>query len=443
MRRGPLKSTRRRTALLLAIVLVLLPLAAPPARAGSIPGIRDLPVPVSSLEKLLENRQLVLLHDPAPAMTGSGTRAIRYVTSAAIVDTRPAAVRSAVTNFSSYPEFFPAYQEATVQSSDAPGTAVQFHLSLNMALIEPSLYYTLTFRDHPSGDLTFRRTAGDFRTRRGRWEFLPLPGNRTLLAVTSWIDYAGLGWSVDAILWAQPELERALPVTRAATLVDTIRRRAEESSPAPEPSVVRDTPVIPTVLADTGHHGALATLTEEATPMFIHPGQPLDNNGDTINLIFTSTVDTVEGPIDGARRLLTRFEKVPDFIRQLESVDATRTDTGFVADWQFDLGFSLASIPVSYRVAYRWENQNRLTFRRISGDFQHIYGAYEWARLSEDRTLYAFTSASHIGENAPSLVKLGNLIPNRQIFMGVTLGAIGVENGVTWANDRLNPPDKP
>lgn len=421
-----------------AFGLLLLAGISPVTVQASVPSVRNLPVASSSLGSLLESRQLVLQHDPAPATTGGGTRSVRYVTSVAVVDTTPDAVRSTATDFSAYPDFFPAYTEATVTGTDQSGTTVDFNLNLNMALIEPTVSYRLNFRSHPDGDVTFRRAAGDFRTRRGRWEFLPLASGRTLLAFTGWMDYGGLGWSVDTILWAQPELERALPVTRVATLVDTIRRKAEDPDQDSAGAIpLRDRPVIPAVLADTDHNSTLHTLTRTGTPMFIHPDQFIRDDGDSINLIFTSTVDLVRGSPDEARDLLTNFEKVPDFIRQLETVNATRTDTGFVADWNFDLGFGIASIPVGYRVVYEWEGSNRLTYRRIQGDFKHIYGAYEWRQQSDTSTLYAFSSASHIGEDAPSLVKLGNLIPNRQIFMGVTLGAIGVENGVNWANKTL------
>ncbi|MFB6226857.1 MAG: SRPBCC family protein [bacterium] len=363
---------------------------------------------------------------------------MRYVTSAAVVDTRPDVVRRRVQAFEQYPSYFPAYQDATVTSSTGSETDVQFYLSLNMAIIEPDVSYTLTFRSEPNGDITFRRKAGDFSTRRGRWEFIPLGKNRTLLAFTGWINYGGLGWSVDTVLWAQPELERALPVTRAAAFVDTVRRKAETGTISrmgeTEPLTV---PTIPAVLQNEKHHASLESLTGTGTPMFIHPDQYLADDGDSINLIFSSTVDLVKGPPSRAKKLLTNFEKVPDFIRQLESVQANRTDTGFRANWTFNLGFGVASIPVGYRVEYKWESERRLTFRRLSGDFKHIYGAYEWASVDDNKTLYAFSSASHIGEDAPSLVKLGNLIPNRQIFMGVTLGAIGVENGVKWANEQL------
>lgn len=423
-------------------LLLVCPLFATPqtsvANSGKSPGLRTLRIRSTALESLLAKKQLVFLHDPSPARTASGTESIRYVTSSAVVDTRPAVVRRTVKNFSAYPDYFPAYRTATVKKTNTSGTSVQFHLNLNMALIEPSVYYTLTFQDRPNGDITFRRTGGDFRNRRGRWEFIPLGKNRTLLAFTGWIDYGGLGWSVDTILWAQPELERALPVTRAATLVDTVRRKSTAPETSRGGNDVRSRPTVPSVLGETTHHSTLRTLTEYGTPMFIHPDQYISSNGDSVNLIFTSTVDTVRGPAKRARALLTRFEKVPDFIRQLESVSTTETDTGFVADWYFDLGFGIASIPVSYKVAYEWRSTNRLTYRRVSGDFEHIYGAYEWATTGDSETLYAFSSASHIGENAPSLVQLGNLIPNRQIFMGVTLGAIGVENGVQWVNDQIH-----
>lgn len=400
-----------------------------------IPSVRELPVSITSFDTLLGSRQLVLLHDSTPIETSGSTDSVRFVSSATVVDTRPEVVRRTVLNFRKYPRYLSAYQRARVVRVDKSGTTVDFEFNLNMALIEPTVNYRLKYSDGPNDDLIFTRESGTFVTRRGRWEFVPLSKNRTLLAFTGWIDYGGLTWTADAILWAQPELMRALPVTRATTLVDTIRQESENTPTDTRP--LRADPAIPTVFKDKSRIQPLATLTESGIPMFVHPTQYISDNGDSINLIFTSTIDLVKGPIEPAKNYLTRFEKVPNFIRQLKSVESVRTDTGLVATWDFNLGFSILSIPVSYRVAYKWTHTDRLVYRRIEGDFEKIYGAYEWHSLSENRTLYAFSSASHVGEDAPSTVQLANLIPNRQIFMGVTLGAIGVENAVAWTNRQL------
>jgi hypothetical protein len=303
-------------------------------------------------------------------------------------------------------------------------------------VIEPTVDYTLNVESTKNGDIVFERNYGDFQLYRGRWEFIELPENKTLLVLTSRMNFSDVSWRGDMVLWAQPDLKRTLPVVRGTGFVQRFRAIAEDTEPE-RPDTAPDTPTIPVNFDQSTDTEALKSLTKKGTTIFVHPDQYVSLSGDSKRLVFITTVDVVEGPIERARHYLTRFEKVPGFIDQLESVDSKETENGFVAEWYFDMGFYLFSVPVQYKVRYTWQDDYRLTYERISGDLNPIYGAYEWMSAGKDETLYAFTSASRLGENASSMVKLGRALRHPQIFMGLSLGAVGVENGVKWANEQI------
>jgi hypothetical protein len=257
------------------------------------------------------------------------------------------------------------------------------------------------------------------------------------------MDPSGVSWRGDMVLWAQPDLKRTLPIVRGTGFVDRFRTLAEDSNDTPTGGTVPEEPDIPVNFDESTNRQALRNLTEKGTTIFVHPEQHISISGEPKRLVFITTLDRVEGPLEKARHYLTRFGEVPQFIDQLETVDAEETENGCVAGWYFDMGFGLFSVPVEYKVRYTWQHENRLTYERISGDLDPIYGAYEWTSVNEDETLYAFTSASRLGEDAPRMVKLGRTLRHPQIFMGLSLGAVGVENGVNWTNEQIAEEESP
>ncbi len=404
---------------------------------ASIPKLNTLETTPTDFDKLLGNTRLVFQHPEATYDIRGDKQKFRYLTNVIVVNQPPPEVRSIVTDYDSYSEFFPDLHESSIQSRTDTQTLVSFNETLKFAVIEPTVNYTLSFREADDGSIVFTRESGDFGLYRGRWEFHPLEGNRTLLVLSSRMAFSGVSWRGDMVLWAQPDLRRTLPIVRGTGFVDRFRILAENSEDSPTNDTVTQSPKIPVNFDKSTKHQALKKLTEKGTTIFVHPDQHISISGDPERLVFITTMDLVKGPIDQARHYLTRFRKVPQFIDQLESVDAETTDDGFIADWYFDMGFGLFSVPVEYKVKYTWESKNRLTYERISGDLDPIYGAYEWTSANEDETLYAFTSASRLGENAPNMVKLGRSLRHPQIFMGLSLGAIGVENGVKWTNEQI------
>lgn len=417
---------------LLSLSLLLL-LGAAPVTA-EVPSVRDLEVDAPTLSDLVGPHQIVLQHPEEEYTINGEKKSIRYTTTMVLVDAPPDEARELVAGFNQYTDLFPNIHDVSVENSD---NKVTFEETLRFAVIEPSVSYTLSYETTEAGDLLFERNGGDFQLYRGRWEFLPLEDGRTLLALTSRMDFSGIGWTADTILWAQPDLKRTLPVIRGTKFLDTFRNRLDGSGDTPADVTADTGPSIPTLLEDPPHPEALRKLAQDRLVIFIHPSTDVEVDGEVKDLTYLTTVSVVEGPLEGAREHLMKFEEVPNFINQLETVEAEEKDDGFEAKWYFDMGFGIFSVPVQYRTRYTWRTDRRLTYERISGDLKPIYGAYEWYEVSPESTLYGFTAGSRLGNQAPEIVKLGESLPRPQIFMGLSLGTVGVENGVRWANEQI------
>lgn len=419
---------------LLVVAFLLTPVT---TFAADIPSVDSLNLKPETLESLLGKKRLVFQHPETSHTIRGETYNFRYLTNVIVVNQPPSDVRELVTDYESYDDYFSDIHQSTIQTREGAETVVSFNETLRFAVIEPTITYSLKFRELDDGDVIFSRESGDFQLYQGRWKFVPLDEDRTLLVLTSRMDPSGVSWRGDMVLWAQPDLKRTLPIVRGTGFVDRFRILAEDSTDTDPASDLPEEPEIPVSFDESSNREALKTLTQQGTTIFVHPDQRFSHSGESTRLVFITTFELVQGPIDQARHYLTRFEEVPQFIDQLESVDTEDTENGFIADWYFDMGFGLFSVPVEYKTRYTWEEKNRLTYERMSGDLDPIYGAYEWTSVIEDETLYAFTAASRLSEDASKMVKLGQTLKHPQIFMGLSLGAIGVENGVNWTNEQI------
>lgn len=406
---------------------------------ASVPRLADRELEPTELSKFIDNRQLVLLHDEQTIPTPDGTTEGRYVTSLMVVDTDVENARDAVTDYESYPDFLPTLNDVTISKTDGDSQWLDFQLELRLGVVNPDLYYTLRYENQETGDITWERTKGDISASYGRWEFFELPENRTLLAYTSWTDFTDVGWSVDTVLWAQPDLKLAIPVSQSAVFMKHLRDKISEETRSDTSDSLPASPDVPLLARADSAPEQITQLTELGIPMIIHPNQTIrQQSGEPLDLTFVTAIGSVSASQKRAKELLTRFEKFPDFVEQVSYVNADDTDTGYEATWSLSMGLGILSVGIDYRLAYDWTSDRSLVFRRIGGDLDHVYGALEWQPISTDRTLFYYTTATQIGENAGYLVKLGNMIPNKQIVIGVSAGALAVEKQIKWANQQLD-----
>ncbi len=105
-------------------------------------------------------------------------------------------------------------------------------------------------------------------------------------------------------------------------------------------------------------------------------------------------------------------------------------------EWRASLGFSIVKVPFTMLIQFVWESENTIRFRMIEGDFDSIWGTIEFRKLDEERTEFAFSSTSYIGENASRLVRLANQLNDRSIVFGINLGKVLMGNLVEWVESE-------
>lgn len=398
------------------------------------PRLAELGLPAEGLAKLIGDGQLVLLHPGREATIGGKNREVRFASAAVRIGAPVSTVAAVVYDFASYPEFMPQTEKVSVTKAPDGADRVAFRLRFELPVGGIRLDYTLDHRATPDGGIAWTLVEGDMAANVGRWEFFAAGPNDTVAVYTLWSDLRSTSFILRQILDAQPDLDLAIPVSSAWAVAEAVRRRAEGRAPMPPVDVkgLRPEPVIPLYSRGELPEDVLRSLAARGTVLFIHPTQWLATASGPLDLVFVTAMRPVPVDLPEARRLARSFDRYPEFFDQVRSAKVTPTPKGLTVDWHLGIGFGILAIPLKYRLEYVDVGPATMPFRRVSGDLDYVWGAWEWLADGDDRTLAIYTTGSRLGDKAPAVLKLGNLIPNRQVVVGVSSAALIVEKQAIW-----------
>jgi hypothetical protein len=313
-----------------------------------------------------------------------------------------------------------------------------------------NLNYTILHRFSDPKTLTFERTKGDIAHIYGQWEFFPQGTNSTIVAYTVWSDTESMGFIVKTMLSAQPDLRIAIPISSAVVAVHAIKDRVEGKKDLPRDFTnLPRTPRIPLLTRGDLPLPTLKKLSREGTLLFVHPTQWIQREGKPLDLLFVTGVKLSPLPLSPTTGYTTSFARYPEFFDQVRKAIVKEIPNGWMVEWKLKLGFGILSVPIVYTLRYEWLEPNRiLRYYRVAGDLEYIYGSWEFLSDPEGKgTLTFYTTASQLGEKAPAILKLGNLIPNRQLVVGASTASVILEKLVEWIGKQkegmAKSPDQP
>lgn len=405
----------------------------------TVPRLRGLPNLASLAGWIGEEGLLVMLHDEKTVRrNGTSETGAQFVSCMALVDRDVETVRETVQNFANYETMLDEIETAVVHSSSSRQSTVEYTLEIETPVVSPSFNYTLQYSPSDDGGLLFKDVDGDFDHVIGRWEFLEIDG-KTLMIYTVWNDVSNLGFTFNTIFWAQPDLKIAMPMTQASVLTEQIRTSLSSGDDSHPPiNDLPDEPDVPRLANRDIPREALVSLAEQGTLMYVHPLQWIRDKDRALDLQFVSGIGLMEAPLEETKEFSTQFERYPEFVDQVSNVDSRETREGFEATWTLDLGIKIISLSLSYSLDYRWQDETTLSFRRTGGDLSHVYGTLEWEEVAEDRTLFFYTPATQVGQDDSLLVRMAEAIPNRQMVIGVSAGALAVRNQARWIQNQAS-----
>ena len=431
-----------RLSFLCCIFIICLPCL---TQAKVVPRFQDNNIPLTDLVRLTENEQLIILHPSQKKSLpiGDGKKQefnVRFVTTMSVIDAPIQRVREVVTDFMNYHEFMPQTETAKIISKTKDHVVHEVKLSVKVPLIHIGFRFTLDYFMAPNGDIRWSRVKGDIKGNVGRYEFIALTPNRTMLIMTYWTELQGIGFLMRLLLRMQPDLELAIPISSGSLIVDAIKKRCEMASTTkePNPENLPWHPDIPLMTQDRLPVDTLQLLSRIGTLIFVHQPQWIKSaQNKPIPVRFVTAATRMQGPIKAVKPLATDFSRYPEFMYQVKYAKQRMTYDGMIVDWRLQFGFAIFRFNVDFELDYEWKANNILKFHCKSGDIEKSYGCWEWFPLSNNQTMTFFTIAIPMDARVPYIFKFTKMIPNSQVVMGASSTVVAIEKMTPWIEDQV------
>ena len=403
----------------------------PSAVTDIVPRLRNLELDWKRVAEAVGDRRLTLSHPPQPLeLGGKDYGDVRFQTGIAVFPLPASVVRQRVATAANHVHFAPEIKSAKQIESRPDGYAFRLENEIELPLVTLDIEYVVDHVYADNGDIVFAVREGDVDMSIGRWEFISAGPNRTIVAMNNWIDIGSSNMVLRRVLSSAPDLKLTIPVSAALVGIGQMRRGmlnpGTDVSNIPARRVQE--PVIPLMTRDQELTQLLTQLGQHGTVIVAHQPQLLSAKEETVRLHFVSGARVVDAPIDTVKATATNFEHYNRLMKEIEQTRVLRKGKSIIVDFETDLGFGVFSIPFDYRVEYRWVSPNLLPFRRVSGDFRWLFGAWEFVALDQNRTLMVYSAARESGSASPLVNRLGNMIPNRRTVVAAGTSMLMMEH---------------
>lgn len=410
-----------------------------------MPRFQDKNIPMTDLVQLAEKEQLIIFHPSIKKKLpiGDGKKQefnVRFVTTISVIDAPIQRVRAVVTDFVNYHEFMPQTESSRIIAKTKDHVVHEATLSVKVPLIHIAFRFTLDYFMAPNGDITWSRVKGDIKGNVGRYEFIALTPNKTMLVMTYWAELQGIGFLMRLLLRIQPDLELAIPISSGSLIVDAIKKRSEMASKTkqPDPKKLPWHPDIPLMTQSNLPIDTLQLLSRIGTLIFVHQPQWIKStDNQPITVRFITAAARMQGPIKAVKPLVVNFSRYPEFMYQVKYAKQTMTYDGMMVDWRLQFGLAFFHFNVDFMLDYEWKSNAILTYHCKSGDIEKSYGSWEWLAMSDNQTMTFFTTAIPMDARIPFILKFTKMIPNSQVVMGASSTVVAIEKMTPWVEDQV------
>ncbi len=428
---------------ILLFVLLMMPHT---ALCSQTPRFLNLGIDLNDVIPLVENTQLLLLHPTEQIIrevkNKKRTYDAQFVSSAVIMNGSVDHIRATIMDIEKYPDFLPQFAYSKILEKSDKVLNARFKMVLAMPVFTPKVNLDLEYTQEPDGGISWSLISGDVDVSEGRWEFVPLSDNQTLVILTNWMDMRSK-FINRMMIKVQPDLETTVPISTASITTYAIKTRVEAKIPGKpdKHDTPEGTPTIP-LLTNT-YMKRIARLASYGTVMFVHPEQKFKSHLGLVDLTFVSGGGIVRCSLDDAKKFTTQFNRYREFNESVKNATITNKKDGFFIDFEMKLGGNILSVSIDYTLDFTWLSENKLVYRVVKGDVTHIYGIWEWIPLENDRTLLMHTGAYRTGEDDSILLRLGDKLPNGQIIVGANVNLVVIEKQIPWIEKQITASKDP
>ncbi len=177
----------------------------------------------NSMLKMFKNKELVFVDDEKGKKD-------QYVTAGILINATPDQVWKVITDFKSYPEFYPQMYKTEIVAKHGNFVDVKIVLKFKFTIISTKIRYTLRqWLKKKDRVMVWHIISGDMKVNRGQWTLIPVAdGKKTIAFYSVYADLKTMGGVVKFFLKREPKLELALQVSTAILVARSTRERVEK-----------------------------------------------------------------------------------------------------------------------------------------------------------------------------------------------------------------------
>ena len=412
---------------------------------SSVPRFQDMELELETLASLASNKIVTLTYPEQDLKIDSiygdqVSNKVRVVSAMTVINASYNKVKNLVKDYSRYTSIMPRTEQANILKEIEEHSLVEYALKFNLPVGAVRIKYLFQYTDEMNGDISVRLLDGAGEKGLSRWEFIPLPGNKTLLVFSNWSNLENSGYFFRSVVKAQPEMEIIIPIISSVIAVDSIQKqftsRQHNSISSLEPfKSLSNEASLPALPKYNGSElNAIKSLAEYGMVMVLHPEAKFIRGSNSLKLKYISTFNKINKNLEIASDIVEQFDNYPGIFHQIKKFEYVKNDNGFETDWKLKLDFGFLFLSLDYSLEYVWLEKNNLYFFLTHGDIESIYGSLKWQAFDKQsrETLIHYTVAVDLGDELPFASKVLSLLPRPRLVSGIYMGTAIVDNQSRW-----------
>lgn len=301
--------------------------------------------------------------------------------------------------------------------------------------------------EEKNGDLSLLLHKGDVDAATGRYEFLKINEQQSLLILTTWQDLDTAKLTYRMMIKANPDFKAAFPAVASSILLLQYRDYFSKSdTEMPAINFMPSEPTIPVLTNNPQQLNTLIKLAENGTLVLIDKRQwyrDKNNNNEPQSIVFASAVRLMPTHVEKAKPLILDMNSMVEFTKEIKEVNITEIDKGSHIEAKMKIGLGVVSISLdfSFDIVEYAESESVRLIVNGGGDMYPMLGAYEFSGIKKDGQDYTFgvlTQGGSISESAPYMVRLiTDKLPQFDFIRTIFSTLPQIEKQQAWVMEQL------
>lgn len=416
------------------------------------PSFSELNLNLDYLAEIIGKGQLIVQHkERTVELWTQGElkkfQGVRFSSAMTIIDAPADVVRKKVLDTNSYSDFMPQIRDAEITLKEQNSFLAHYTQQYSMGPIPIKARFIWQYDLEKNGDVSLLMHDGDVDAAAGRYEFLSINEQQTLLVYTAWQDVSTAKFTYRVISNANEDARASFPAAAVMIVIMQYRDAFEEALSPPE--ILPKEPAIPVLTNNPEHLKTLITLSKNGTLVIIHEKQwyeDKNNNNKQQHIVFASAVRAIPAKLEQAKPLILDMSSLKEFTKEIKEVEITALENGNHVEAKIKIGLGVIGFSMDFHfdlINYPQSENVRLLVNG-GGDIYPMLGAYEFSGYQEDGKDYTFgvlTQGGSISDSAPHIVRMvSNKVPQFEYIRIIFATLPQIEKQQNWVMEQLGKP---